>query len=198
MKTRNLTASLLAAASLGSAAVGMAAPQSAPSPMPRYIYFTLYSNCISRLSPRPELLEVRVDLDLRQVPCREALQRLFVQAKQAYVVEGNVSTDRRITLQGKGMLLSEALDQLVHQAGGGWMQQMRNHHPVIRIGGDLSFMTIHLPATPEFLQDIEPLRRDSAEPTDEEIRGMTPGGVIASGRAYNLLGRRGIPSVTIP
>jgi hypothetical protein len=198
MKTRKLTAALLMSASVLSAAI--AAPPTPPAPTPRYVYFTLYSNLIARLSPRPELLEVRLDLDLKQVPLREALQRLFASAKQEYVVEGNVAVERRITLQGKGMLLSEALDQLVRQAGGGWMQQMRNHRPIIRIGGDLSFMTIHLPATPEFLKEVAPLRPhpSSPEPTAQEIRQMTLGGVTASGRASNLLGRRGIPSLTVP
>jgi hypothetical protein len=32
----------------------------------------------------------------------------------------------------------------------------------------------------------------------QEIRQMTVGWVVASGRAYNLLGRRGIPGVTVP
>src|SRR5205807_525061 len=141
-----------------------------------------------------------VDLDLKQIPLREAVRRLFAQAKQEYVLEPNVAVERRITLQGRGMLLSEALDQLVQQAGGGWMQQIRNQKPVIRIGGDLSFMTGHLPATPEFLKEVAPLRRGPAspEPTDQEIRQMTLGGVIRSGRAHNLLGPRGIPGVTIP
>ena len=60
-------------------------------------------------------------------------------------------------------------------------------------------MTGHLPATPEFLKEIAPLRPDPAatEPTDQEIRQMTLGGVIASGQAHPLLGRRGIPGLTI-
>jgi hypothetical protein len=168
MRMRKRTAALLATASLWSAALVMAAPQSPPAPAQRYVYFTLYSNLISRLSPRPDLLEVQVDLDLKQIPFREALRRLFAQAKQEYVLEPNVAAERRVTLKGKGMLLSEALDELVHQAGGGWMQQMRNQQPVIRIGGDRFFMTGHLPATPEFLKQLAPLRREpsSPEPTD--------------------------------
>src|SRR5260370_370701 len=101
MKTRKPMAALLVTASLLSAAMGMAAPQAAPSPMPRYVYFTLYSNGISRLSPRPELLEARLDPDLKRVPFREALRRLFAQAKQEYDLEPNVAVERRITLQGK-------------------------------------------------------------------------------------------------
>jgi hypothetical protein len=200
MKTRTIMAALLVTASFFSPAIAIAAPQSQPSSKLHYVYFTLYSNLISRLSPRPDLLEVQVDPDLKQIPLREALRRLFTQAKQEYVLELNVALERRITLQGKGMLLSEALDQLVHQAGGGWMQEIRNQKPVIRVSGDLRFMTGHLPATPELLKEIAPLLRDPAapEPTDQEIRQMTLGGVVRSGRAHNLLGRHGIPSVTIP
>src|SRR5262245_17438001 len=139
MKTRTIAAALLASASILSAAI--AAPQCEPSSTPRFVYLTVYSNLISRLSPRPELLEVRVDLDLKQIPLQEAVRRLSAQAKQEYALEPNVAVERRITLQGKGMLLSEALDQLVRQVGGGWMQQIRNRQPVIRIGADLSFMT---------------------------------------------------------
>jgi hypothetical protein len=198
MKIRKRMAALLAGAALISAGTAMAAPQ--PAPAPRYVYFTLYSNLIARLAPRQELLEVRLDLDLKQLPLREALRQIFAQAKQEYVVADNVAEVQRITLQGKGLMLSEGLDQLVRQAPGGWIQELKDGKPLIRIHGEVMPMTIHLPATPDLLEEVTRLQRDrpSREPTDEEIRQMALGHVAASGRARNILGRRGIPALTIP
>jgi hypothetical protein len=197
MKTHRAMAAWLAGVALSIAGAVMAAP-TAP-PVPRYVYFTLYNNCIARLSPRQELLEVSLDLDLKQVTLREALRQVFEQAKQEYAVAGDLPEVTRITLVGKGMLFSEALDQLVRQAGGAWMQELHEGKPRIRIGRD-SLMTIHLPATPDLLQEVARLRgeRSSREPTDEEIRQMSLGQVAASGRAHNILGRRGLPFLTIP
>jgi hypothetical protein len=197
MKIRKARVAWLAGAALMSAGTALAAP--AGPPTPRYVYFTLYTNCIARLSPRQDLLEVPLDLDLKQVTFREALRQVFGQAKQEYAVAGDLPEVMRITLQGRGLMLSEALDQLVRQAGGVWMQELNEGKPRIRIGRE-SPMTIHLPATPDLVQEVARLRseRSSREPTDEEIRQMSLGQVAASGRAHNILGRRGLPFLTVP
>src|SRR5947209_5034762 len=104
MKIRKRTAVLLAGLGLLYAGVAMAAgTQSAPGQ--RYVYFTVYSNLICRLAPRPDLLEARIDLDLQQVSARHALRALFAQAGQEYVNDGKLPEEKRITLQGKGMML---------------------------------------------------------------------------------------------
>lgn len=196
MKIRRPVAAWLAGVALISAGTALASP-AAPS-APRYVYFTLYSNCIARLSPRQELLEVPLDLDLKQVTFREALRQVFGQAKQEYAVAGDLPEVMRITLQGRGLLLSEALDQLVRQAGGAWMQALNDGKPLIRLGRD-SRMTIHLPATPELLQEVARLRgeRSSREPTDEEIRQLVLR-AAAAGRAQDIPRRRGLRFRTTP
>jgi hypothetical protein len=200
MKIRTILLALLASVALVSAGRTMAAPAAQPATTPRYVYFTLYSNLIARLAPRQELLEVRLDLDLKQVPLREALRQIFGQAKQEYSIADNVAEVQRITLQGKGLMLSEALDGLIQQVRGSWTQELKDGKPLIRIHGEGSPMTIHLPATPDLLEEVARLRqeRPAREPTSEEIRQMAPGHVVASGRAHNTLGRRGLPFVTIP
>jgi hypothetical protein len=196
MKIRKARVAWLAGAALMSAGTAIAAP--AAPPTPRYVYFTLYTNLVARLSPRQELLELPLDLDLKQVTRREALRQIFAQAKQDYLDAGDLPEVTRITLHGKGILLSDALDELARQAGGAWMQELNEGKPRIWIGRE-SPMTIHLPATPELLQEIARLRgeRSSREPTDEEIQQLVLR-VVAAGRAQNIPRRRGLRFRTTP
>jgi hypothetical protein len=198
MKIRKRMATLMAGAALITAGAATAATQAAPAP--RYVYFTLYSNMIARLSPRQEVLEVRLYLDLKQFPLPEALRQIFAQAKQKYIVADNVPEVQRITLHGKRLMLSEALDQLAGQARVRWVQELKDGKPLIRIHGGTSPMTIHLTATPDLLDEVTRLQRDrpAREPTDEEIAQSAPGCLAASDGARNILGRRGIPALTIP
>ena len=200
MKFRKPIAALLAGLGLLYGGVAMAAPALKAPPAQHYVFFTLYSNLISRLAPRQDLLEARIDLDLRQAPAREALRKIFAQARQEYTFDGPLPEEKRITLRGKGMMLFEALDQLVRQAGGGWMQEVRNGKLRIQFHRDQIPMTGHLPATPELLKEIAPLSSEhpAREPSEHEVEQMTVGQVAASGRWHNFLGRRGIPSLTIP
>jgi hypothetical protein len=200
MNIRKPLAALLASLGLLSGGTALAAAAAKAPPVQHYVYFTLYSNLISRLAPRQDLLETQIDLDLQQAPIREALRKIFAQARQEYTFDGPLPEEKRITLRGKGMMLFEALDQLVRQAGGGWVQELRNGKPLIHIHRDPMPMTGHLPATPELLKEIAPLhsQRPSHEPTDQEVERMTVGQVAASGSGRNILGRQGIPSLTIP
>jgi hypothetical protein len=196
VKFHRAIAAWLAGATLISAGSATAAPETAPGP--RFVYFTLQGNLIARLSPRQELLEVPLDLDLKQVTRREALRQIFAQAKQEYRDAGDLPEVTRITLSGKGMPVSEALDELVRQTGGAWMQELDDGKPRIRMGREFP-MTIHLPATPELLQEIARLRgeRSSREPTDEEIQQLVLR-EVAAGRAQNIPRRRGLLSRTTP
>jgi hypothetical protein len=196
MKFRKAAATWLAGATLISVGAAMASPGAVPAP--RFVYFTLRSNLIARLSPRQELLEVPLDLDLKQVTRREALRQIFGQAKQDYLDAGDLPDLTRITLHGKGLLLSEALDQLVRQTGGAWMQELNDGKPRLRLGRE-SPITIHLPATPELLQEIARLRgeRSSREPTDEEIQHLVLR-EVAAGRSQNIPRRRGLRFRTTP
>lgn len=200
MKARKPIAALLASLGLLSAGTALAAAAAKAPPTQHYVYFTLYSNLICGLAPRQDLLETRIVLDLQQAPIREALRAIFAQAGQEYVIDGPLPEEKRITVRGKGMMLFEALDQFVRQAGGGWVQELWNGKPLIHIHRDQMPMTGHLPATPELLKEIAPLinERPAREPTDQEVEQTTVGRVAASGRGHNILGRRGIPSLTIP
>jgi RNA polymerase sigma factor (sigma-70 family) len=129
-----------------------------------YVYFTIHAGGNAILAPRPDLLEVRVDLDLERVPLREAFQRTFQQAKQEYAIDGNLPEDRQITLRGKALLLSEVLDQLTRPVGRGWMQEVTDDKPLIRVGQDFSFMTTRVSATPEFLRQVDSLKPDPSRP----------------------------------
>jgi hypothetical protein len=192
VKIHRPIAGWLAGAALISVGTAIAAP-AAPH-APHFVYFTLQSNLIAELSPRQELLEVPLDLDLKQVTRQEALRQIFGQAEQDYLDAGDLPEVTRITLRGKGMLLSEALDELVRQAGGAWMQELNHGKPRIRIGRE-SPMTIHLLATPELLQDVARLRgeRSSREPTDEEIRQLLLRHVAGSVRAHRIPPRPDLP-----
>jgi beta-lactamase regulating signal transducer with metallopeptidase domain len=114
-----------------------------PSPKSIYLHSTVFANGTGRFSPRPDLLEIRTDLDLENVSLREALRRIFAQVKQEYVVDHRIPEEQRITLRGRRQMLFEVLDDLIRQVGGGWMQEIRNGEPTIRIGRDL-FMTMHV------------------------------------------------------
>ena len=86
------------------------------------------------------------------------------------------------------------------------MQQMRHQQPVIRIGGDLSFMTGHLPATPEFLKEVAPLRRDPPPPSPRTRRSGTvwkaifagAPGIKTSSAQSRLLERMNLLSLPLP
>lgn len=156
MKIQRPTVSMLAGVGLLSCGMAAATTGAPRSSKPTYAHFTYFwRRGDSRLCPRPDLLEARIKVDLRDVPLRECLQRIFAQAHQEYAADPNLTQERRISLQGDGLPLFEVLDQLVHQVGGGWTQEMRNGRPVIRIGAGLSLIAIHIgPGAPTFSDQV--------------------------------------------
>ena len=107
-----------------------------------YFHTAMFVNNIGQIALRSDLLNVPIDLDLRQVPLREALRQLCAPTHQGYTIDANVPADQRVTVHGKGVQLFRALDEVIRQVGGRWMQEMRGGKPVIRIGRGL-FLTTH-------------------------------------------------------
>jgi DNA-directed RNA polymerase subunit RPC12/RpoP len=71
----------------------------------------------SRLQWSTAMPTARVDLDLDNVPLRDALKALFDQAKQEFVVEKDVPEDSKITLRVKNVAFATALNAILDQAG---------------------------------------------------------------------------------
>jgi hypothetical protein len=123
-----------------------------------YFHTAMFVNNIGQIALRSDLLNAPIDLDLRQVPLREALRQICAPTHQGYTLDANVPADQRVTVQGKGVQLFRALDEVIRQVGGGWMQEMRGGKPVIRIGRGL-FLTTHtgpleLPRDGGFLKQV--------------------------------------------
>lgn len=113
-------------------------------PDPTIVHFSISTNGRQELlCPDQESLETPVDVDLRQVPPREALRRIFEQAKQAYVIDGSLPDTPRINLREKGWAFCVVLGEVVNlQMKGGWIQEARNGKPVIRITPTPSFIRV--------------------------------------------------------
>jgi len=79
-----------------------------------------------------------VDLEIENLPIREALERVLAAAsldvKHDALVDGDVPGDARVTLRAEGVRLSTALDLLADAAGGGWTVESRNGKRAVRIG----------------------------------------------------------------
>lgn len=88
---------------------------------------------LSRLGILAPLPEVRVDLDVDNAPARDALKQLFDQAKQAFVVDEDVPSDKRVTVRVKGVDFATALNLVTQITGVGWSQQRSNGGVVYRI-----------------------------------------------------------------
>jgi len=123
-----------------------------------YFHTAMFVNNIGQIALRSDLLNVPIDLDLRQVPLREALRRMCAPTHQQFTIDANVPADQRVKVHGSGMQLFRALDEVIRQVGGGWMQERRGGKPVIRIGRGL-FLTTHtgplkLPRDGGFLKQV--------------------------------------------
>jgi beta-lactamase regulating signal transducer with metallopeptidase domain len=150
-------------------------------PNPAYVHFSVTTDGRTvRLSPEQESLETPIDLDLRLVPPGEALRRIFEQAKQAYIVDGKLPDYPRINLRENGWAFSVALGEVVNrQLGGGWIQEIRNGKPIIRITPTPSFIMWRMRADrPDFPQNVAQLKRGGMV-TPEEARYLER--VAASG-----------------
>jgi predicted RNA-binding Zn-ribbon protein involved in translation (DUF1610 family) len=64
--------------------------------------------------------EAKISVDFDNVPLREALRKLFADAKADYDVEDGASTDARVFLKAKNIRLASALQALTDQANVRW------------------------------------------------------------------------------
>lgn len=78
--------------------------------------------------------DVRIDVDLNNVPVRDALKQVFAQARQEYVADDDVPETARITVKARNAKLSTVLDLITQSAGVRWGREMRDKKPVFRIG----------------------------------------------------------------
>lgn len=67
----------------------------------------------------------RVRLDLQDVPAREALRRVFEQARVAYRLDADIPADVRVTVRADHIQLHTALDLITEAAGVGWSTEHR-------------------------------------------------------------------------
>ena len=78
--------------------------------------------------------EVRVDLDLDNVPVRDAVKRICDAGKRDCVVDSDVPEEVRITLRARGVRLGTALDLVSEAAGARWVNERRDGKERIRVG----------------------------------------------------------------
>jgi RNA polymerase subunit RPABC4/transcription elongation factor Spt4 len=111
------------------------------------------------LAPVPN---VRVDLDMNNVPVRDALKQVFAQAKQEFVVDADVPEDARITARAKNVQLGTALDLITQSARVRWGREIKDGKTVYRIGKSVRSSVFASPgATGVFSLDLNRLRDSS-------------------------------------
>jgi len=66
---------------------------------------------------------VRVNLNLRNAPLKEAVKQLNEQTKYEFVLEADTPADARVTVVAKNIRLNTALDMLTDATGLNWNQQ---------------------------------------------------------------------------
>ena len=71
----------------------------------------------------PGQSNMRVNLNLRNAPFKEAIKQLTEQTKQEFVLEKDVPADTRVTVVAKNIRLSTALDVLTDATGLNWNHQ---------------------------------------------------------------------------
>jgi hypothetical protein len=76
----------------------------------------------------------RVDLDLDNVPVREAVKRICDQAKQEYKIDDDVPDTTRVTVRARDVRLFTALDLVTQAAGIGWAAEAKDSKPMIHVG----------------------------------------------------------------
>lgn len=77
---------------------------------------------------------IRVDLDLDNVPVRDAVKRICDAGKRDCVVDADVPEEVRITLRARGVRLGTALDLVSEAAGARWVNERRDGKERIRVG----------------------------------------------------------------
>jgi hypothetical protein len=80
------------------------------------------------------LANVRVNLDLNNLPVKDALKQVFDQAKREYVLDADVPDDKRVTVRAADVPLNTALDLITGAAGVRWGQEIKDGKAVIRVG----------------------------------------------------------------
>ena len=81
-----------------------------------------YLPATSLYSTQPQS-NVRVNLNLRNAPLKEAVKQLNEQTKYEFVLEADAPTDARVTVVAKNIRLNTALDMLTDATGLNWNQQ---------------------------------------------------------------------------
>jgi hypothetical protein len=100
--------------------------------------------------------EARVDLNLEDVPLREALSQIFTQAKQGYRVEEDVPADARVTVRVKGVRLSTAIDLVLPPSGVAMSLQIKDGKPFYRFyKGERAALPLGLAYLPSLLGGLD-------------------------------------------
>ena len=74
----------------------------------------------------PEKSKVRVNLNLKNAPLKEAIKQLTEQTKLEFVLESDAPADARVTIVAKNIRLNTALDMLADATDLNWNQQSVN------------------------------------------------------------------------
>lgn len=95
-------------------------------------------------------IKVRVDVDLKDVPVRDALKRVLDQSRQKYIIQDDVPNEQKVRLDAKSVQLNTVLDVITQTAGVGWRQELqekkdedknktgkREYETVIRVGKNI-------------------------------------------------------------
>src|SRR5207249_4488782 len=78
--------------------------------------------------------DTRIDLDLDNVPVRDAVKRICDQAKQEYTVDDDVPDTSRVTVRAHDVRLSTALDLVTQASGIGWASETKDSKRTIHVG----------------------------------------------------------------
>lgn len=102
--------------------------------------------------------DTKIDLDLNNVPVREAVKRICEQAKQEYQIDDDVSDTSRVSLRASDVRFSTALDLVTQAAGIGWRSEIKDSKRMIRVGKAVSggnFGVFVNPPVGDLLRNIE-------------------------------------------
>jgi hypothetical protein len=75
-----------------------------------------------------------IDLDLVEIPVRDAVKAICDQAKREYLVDDDVPASTRVTLHTRSVKLATALDVLTKLVGLQWAEETRDSKRLIHVG----------------------------------------------------------------
>jgi type II secretory pathway component GspD/PulD (secretin) len=80
------------------------------------------------------LPDVNISVEFRNTPLREAIQKLFAEAKASVVVEDDIPADKRVTMTLRDVKFSRALDIVLDQAEAGWSAEGTGDKRIFHVG----------------------------------------------------------------